>query len=332
MTKIPNSQSLELFGGEVGILLLHGFTNSRDPMALWAHALHQAGHTVILPRLPGDATRWEELGRAQWRDWYECAENEFRKLKSRCEKVFLAGFEVGGALALRLAEMFGDEIDGVILLEPSLPIHHWMFPKLWRAVKLDLYLVDQPALLMYSSQDRLLNSDNSLTISDDISSSFIREVVLESSFHVASLDHDTALLTEESLAFINEVASGVWLTDIDVEDDEADLINAEFQSIIAGLSLDESSPTTYLDELDRPNPDDHFEVPNPKLLPISDRSKRNAIIAMVLGPLYAIAAAITGFDPFGVEPWPGVLAFFGGLAVFLYRLRDDYNDDDGAIV
>ena len=33
--------------------------------------------------------------------------------------------------------------------------------------------------------------------------------------------------------------------------DEEDLINAEFESIVEGLSLDESSPTTYLDELDR---------------------------------------------------------------------------------
>lgn len=33
--------------------------------------------------------------------------------------------------------------------------------------------------------------------------------------------------------------------------DEEDLIKAEFDAIVEGLSLDESSPTTYLDELDR---------------------------------------------------------------------------------
>ncbi len=33
--------------------------------------------------------------------------------------------------------------------------------------------------------------------------------------------------------------------------DEEDLIKAEFDSIVEGLSLDESSPTTYLDELVR---------------------------------------------------------------------------------
>lgn len=34
------------------------------------------------------------------------------------------------------------------------------------------------------------------------------------------------------------------------DDFDDELINAEFESIVEGLSLDESSPTTYLDELD----------------------------------------------------------------------------------
>lgn len=36
----------------------------------------------------------------------------------------------------------------------------------------------------------------------------------------------------------------------DSEKDEMDLINAEFESMVSHLSLDESAPTTYLDELD----------------------------------------------------------------------------------
>jgi hypothetical protein len=34
------------------------------------------------------------------------------------------------------------------------------------------------------------------------------------------------------------------------EDDEMDLINAEFESMVSGLNLDQSSPRTYLDDLD----------------------------------------------------------------------------------
>jgi hypothetical protein len=34
------------------------------------------------------------------------------------------------------------------------------------------------------------------------------------------------------------------------EESERELIDAEFESMVAGLSLDESTPTTFLDELD----------------------------------------------------------------------------------
>jgi carboxylesterase len=329
--QIPNPGSVELLGGEVGILILRGFGSSPEPVAAWADALHQMGHTVFVPHFSGAAHRWQDLSGRAWRQWEESAESEFHKLKIRCEKVFLASFEVGGALALYLAEVLGDEIEGLILLEPSLPIHSRVFPKSWHAIELDLDLVDQPVLLIYLPRDRVDESKNVFTIINTVSSPFIREVHLEVSFNSVA-DHDFPLLIDETVAFISEVASGVWLADIGIENDEADLIDAEFQSIVAGLSLDEASPSNYLDDLDSDLPDDHFEIPDPKLLPISDRTKRNSIVAMILGPIYAVMAAITSFNPLGVEPWPGVLAFLSGLAVFLYRLRDDYRDDDGAIV
>ena len=45
--------------------------------------------------------------------------------------------------------------------------------------------------------------------------------------------------------------------------DEEELIRSEFDSIVSGLSLDESAPSTYLDELDRIDRDDRFVAPNP---------------------------------------------------------------------
>jgi hypothetical protein len=45
--------------------------------------------------------------------------------------------------------------------------------------------------------------------------------------------------------------------------DEEELIRSEFESIVSGLNLDQSTPSTYLDELDRI---DHegFVQPNPE--------------------------------------------------------------------
>lgn len=47
-----------------------------------------------------------------------------------------------------------------------------------------------------------------------------------------------------------------------------DLINSEFESMVAGLSLDESTPNTYLDDLERESvlDNNHFEQPNPSWL------------------------------------------------------------------
>jgi hypothetical protein len=53
------------------------------------------------------------------------------------------------------------------------------------------------------------------------------------------------------------------------EFDDEDLIRSEFESIVSGLSLDESTPNTYLDDLERiekpeaQNPDEGFAQPNP---------------------------------------------------------------------
>ena len=46
-------------------------------------------------------------------------------------------------------------------------------------------------------------------------------------------------------------------------EDEEDLIDEKFQALISGLSLDQSSPTTYLDELDKHVDDEHFTPPAP---------------------------------------------------------------------
>jgi hypothetical protein len=50
-------------------------------------------------------------------------------------------------------------------------------------------------------------------------------------------------------------------------DDEQELINAEFESMVSGLNLDQSSPRTYLDdleEIDRANSQELYTPPRIK--------------------------------------------------------------------
>lgn len=102
-------------------------------------------------------------------------------------------------------------------------------------------------------------------------------------------------------------------------EDDSELVNAEFDSIVSTLSLDESSPTTYLEQLEAIDNSERFIAPNPELPRIKERANRIAVMALIFGPIWTITTAVTGFDPFGIEPWPGLLATTGGLATLLYR-------------
>jgi hypothetical protein len=59
---------------------------------------------------------------------------------------------------------------------------------------------------------------------------------------------------------------------------ERELIDLEFQSMVEGLSLDESAPTSYLDELDKFEDQNRFVAPNPPRRNLS-QSLRDAILA-----------------------------------------------------
>ena len=102
-------------------------------------------------------------------------------------------------------------------------------------------------------------------------------------------------------------------------DDDSELVNAEFDSIVSTLSLDQSLPSTYLDQLDAIENSERFIPPNPELPRIRERANRIAVFALIAGPIWIAAAAVIGFDPFGIEPWPGLIATTGGLFTLLYR-------------
>jgi len=115
----PDAQPFHAVGGPVGVLLCHGFTGSPQSMRPWAEFLAAQGYTVSLPRLPGHGTRWQELNRTQWQDWYACVDAELTTLRESCRTVFVMGLSMGGTLALRLAEQRGDDVAALVLVNPA---------------------------------------------------------------------------------------------------------------------------------------------------------------------------------------------------------------------
>lgn len=116
---MPGAEPFARDGGPVGGLVLHGFTGSPRSVRPWAEALADAGLTVQLPRLPGHGSRWQDMALTRWDDWLAEAERAYAELHEVCAQVFLFGLSMGGTLALRLAELHGDGVAGMVLVNPS---------------------------------------------------------------------------------------------------------------------------------------------------------------------------------------------------------------------
>ncbi|MFI8087506.1 alpha/beta hydrolase [Streptomyces sp. NPDC086080] len=78
----------------------------------------------------------------------------------------------------------------------------------FRLVDGELPQVTQPLLLMRSPQDHVVPPADSARILGRVSSTDVTEVLLEQSYHVATLDHDAERIFEESTAFIGRLAPG----------------------------------------------------------------------------------------------------------------------------
>ncbi|MEV5604861.1 alpha/beta fold hydrolase [Streptomyces sp. NPDC052299] len=247
MPVLPGAEPFRHEGGEVGVLLCHGFTGSPQSLRPWAEYLAERGLTVSLPLLPGHGTRWQDMQVTGWQDWYAEVDRELRGLLERCERVFVFGLSMGGALALRLAAKHGDAVSGLVLVNPAnkvhglaahaLPVVRHLVPttkglvsdialegvaevgydrvplhaahsvrRFFRLVDGDLPQVTQPLLLLHSPRDHVVPPADSARILSRVSSTDVREVLLEQSYHVATLDHDAKRIFDESHAFIGRLA------------------------------------------------------------------------------------------------------------------------------
>ena len=374
MASAPDPQigsDIRFNGGKIGVLVIHGFTGNTESIRPWAQGLHDAGFTVFAPALAGHGTSVDDLNTKEWTDWYESVEKSFLELRKNCERVFVGGFSVGGALALRLAQIRGSEMEAVLLCNAAifddrkilklLPIIKHIIP----TTKSGVMDVKKP-IDVRTSYDRIpLKALDSLRKLWKIveSNLFMVDVPLMVSYSID--DHVVHPINSETI--IDNVYSPVirevifedsyhnvsWDNDADVlieesirfihdvlsgeldvenEMDERELINAEFESIVSGFNLDTSTDSTYLDELEESS---HFSAPRPRYLKLSQAS-RFSLGAILASAAYIIYSGFNGGDPLGLGGWPAVGLFTAGVATFIWRTsrkrREGDSGDDGAIL
>lgn len=243
--KYPILQGAEPFyaeGNNVGILVSHGFTGSPQSMRSLYDAYAAEGYTVCGPLLKGHGTHHEDMAHTTYQDWIHSIEEGYQWLQARCDTIFVTGLSMGGTLTLYMAAKY-PEVRGIILINAAvvLPamestrhmtdiqfldgigsdikkpgVSELAYAKtpvrsinellnLTEEVRKQLYRITCPTLIFVSDEDHVVPTYNSQIIADGIQSIEKEICRLENSYHVATLDHDCALIINKTVAFIESL-------------------------------------------------------------------------------------------------------------------------------
>jgi carboxylesterase len=81
--------------------------------------------------------------------------------------------------------------------------------QLWKVVVADLARVTAPVLMFRSTEDHVVEPRSARLLLRGATSTTVREVLLENSYHVATMDHDAQTIFDGSVAFIREHTGAV---------------------------------------------------------------------------------------------------------------------------
>lgn len=109
-----------------GVLLIHGLNGSLTDMAEVEIVLRRNNLVTRNLLLPGHGSHVREMLTLGWPEWAAAVREEFQEMKRRCERVFLVGHSLGGALALHTAAH--EEVAGVVSMCSPLYLYSWMRP------------------------------------------------------------------------------------------------------------------------------------------------------------------------------------------------------------
>jgi len=117
----------------VGVLLLHGLSDSPYSMRSMGKALAKQCLWVRSVLLPGHGTRAEDLIEVERNDWRIATKVAIENFAAETDSLYVAGFSTGGALALDYAKQNQANVSGLILFSPLLKINSsidWLSPYL----------------------------------------------------------------------------------------------------------------------------------------------------------------------------------------------------------
>lgn len=127
---VYNKQDKTDFGGKekicsmserVGCLLIHGLSGDVTDVLPLARSLREDGYQLECPTLEGHGATRKQLANSTRHDWLRTADEAYRRLSMRAEKIVVIGFSMGGLLAFHLTTAY--PVDLVITL--NTPYKYW---------------------------------------------------------------------------------------------------------------------------------------------------------------------------------------------------------------
>lgn len=239
---IPGAETFYYEGNHIGILLCHGFNGTPQSMRDVGIDLMKKGFTVYSPRLTGHGTDPEDFKRSTNKCWYESVKAGIHFLRERCRHVIVVGQSMGGTLALKAA--LGGLVDAIVTINAALSVPGYAChaeeagcrfidedkpdikaPDVYEivydkvpisAIRELLALIDEirpragdvnvPTCVIHSTVDHVVPPEESIWLYEKIQTTKQR-VVLEQSYHVATMDHDRNRLADVIGAFCAQVAT-----------------------------------------------------------------------------------------------------------------------------
>jgi carboxylesterase len=242
---VDGAESLFIPGNEIGVLLCHGFNGTPQSMQYIGEQLSTYGYTVFIPRLNGHGTHYLDMETSTYEDWIFDLKTAYNSLKQQCAKVFIVGQSMGGALTLQVAAN-NPTVDGIFLINaavtdvsykefsnhvkpvyvhegspdikkpsvyeitydkvPLKAIHQLLH--LMEDTKRNVSRVSSPTIIFKSAIDHVVHPSNSEFIFDHVNTLEKNMIVLQNSYHVASMDYDAPIIVDNINQHIKKILTG----------------------------------------------------------------------------------------------------------------------------
>jgi esterase/lipase/1-acyl-sn-glycerol-3-phosphate acyltransferase len=113
---------LKHFFSRKGIILVHGYMAAPEEIRPLADYLYKNGYNVYGVRLRGHGTAPEDLAIQNWKEWYDSASRAYIIMKNSVKTFSIAGFSMGGGIALLQAANKPGRFAGVISINAPLKL------------------------------------------------------------------------------------------------------------------------------------------------------------------------------------------------------------------